>query len=298
MKVLTRRFNIYLVLGALLASASGCQTIGRKASNAALRVHIQLPPEPNDTTLEVSVLRSTPVMITIQRQPILSEANLLNARVVEAAGGFALQMKFDETGTWVLEHYTASYNGDHFAIWGQWNEGDFSPFALGDIVNQPLLVAQLKGSTNGVSTWLRTCLSASTLDLLAGYQPTNSDPAPLRAALVDDLNRVIRGPLIYDAQRFSHVPLRKETKKLLAQNPAGDDLLRLNRLLIEDAYPNEFLRDRKKAVDSRWLAAPVISRRLSDGVLTFTADCDRYEADRLTEGLNVDAKNFHKSMLK
>jgi preprotein translocase subunit SecD len=36
----------------------------------------------------------------------------------------------------------------------------------------------------------------------------------------------------------------------------------------------------------RWLAAPVIQRRIADGVFTFTPDASREEAERVVRGLN------------
>jgi len=42
----------------------------------------------------------------------------------------------------------------------------------------------------------------------------------------------------------------------------------------------------KKLKDVRWLAAPVISRRISDGVFVFTPDATREEAEEIAVGLN------------
>ena len=42
--------------------------------------------------------------------------------------------------------------------------------------------------------------------------------------------------------------------------------------------------------DYRWLAAPVISHRITDGVLIFTPDATREEADEIAIGLNHVAK--------
>jgi hypothetical protein len=42
--------------------------------------------------------------------------------------------------------------------------------------------------------------------------------------------------------------------------------------------------------DARWLAAPVITRRINDGVLTFTPDATREEAEEIALGLNNVAK--------
>lgn len=45
--------------------------------------------------------------------------------------------------------------------------------------------------------------------------------------------------------------------------------------------------------DYRWLAAPVINRRISDGVLTFTPDATREEAEEIAVGLNNVSKKVH-----
>ena len=45
--------------------------------------------------------------------------------------------------------------------------------------------------------------------------------------------------------------------------------------------------------DYRWLAAPVINRRISDGVLVFTPDATREEAEEIALGLNNVAKKVH-----
>jgi hypothetical protein len=121
MKVLARHFNIYLALAVLLGLACGCQT-SKKPQKAAIRVHIETSPDPAGTTQQITVLRSDPVLVTIKREPILSEANVVTAKIIEAQGGFAFEIKFDETGTWVLEQYSAANPGRHFLVFGQWGE--------------------------------------------------------------------------------------------------------------------------------------------------------------------------------
>lgn len=61
----------------------------------------------------------------------------------------------------------------------------------------------------------------------------------LKKGLVEELNKLIRNNNIFDEQRFSQVKLRKDTKRLLENNPDGDELILLNRLLLEDVYPQE-----------------------------------------------------------
>jgi preprotein translocase subunit SecD len=45
--------------------------------------------------------------------------------------------------------------------------------------------------------------------------------------------------------------------------------------------------------DYRWLAAPVINRRIADGVLVFTPDATREESEEIALGLNNVAKKTH-----
>ena len=175
MKVLARQFNLYLALATLLGLVLRLPDRPQNKVDGALRVHIEVNPDPAGTSQTISVLRSDPVLVTIKSEPILTEANIVSAKVIEATGGFAIEIKFDENGTWMLEQYSAANPGRHFVIFGQWGE---------------------------------------------------------------------------------------------------------------------------KLANGRWLAAPIITRRISNGTLVFTPDCSREEADQLVLGLNNAAKAIHKSMIK
>jgi len=120
--VWTRRFNLYLALVAALALLCGCQMFRHKGPTAALRVHIQTNPDALGTSQTISVMRSDPVLVTISRNPILTEANLIAAKVINSPGGFAIEVQFDENGTWLLEQYSAANPGQHLAIFGQWGD--------------------------------------------------------------------------------------------------------------------------------------------------------------------------------
>ena len=54
----------------------------------------------------------------------------------------------------------------------------------------------------------------------------------------------------------------------------------------------------EKLADGRWLAAPLITHRIADGMLSFTPDMSREEADRLVLGLNNVAKKILKGQFK
>ncbi len=107
---------------AALVLVCGCQSGKPKENLAALRVHVETNLNPAGNSQTVSVLRADPVLVTIAADPVLTEANIIAARIIESPGGFAVEIKFDETGSWILEQYSASNVGRHFAIFGQWGE--------------------------------------------------------------------------------------------------------------------------------------------------------------------------------
>ncbi len=127
-------------------------------------------------------------------------------------------------------------------------------FTSGDFKNPAAFAAKLNGNgdaarpllaapTDAVTLFVREHLSPATRAALAAYPATPGDAAPLLTRLTNDFNRLVNGPLIYDAQRFQGVTLRPKTQKLLAAAPAAaDQLAMLNRLLLEDAYPEDLAR--------------------------------------------------------
>jgi hypothetical protein len=94
------------------------------------------------------------------------------------------------------------------------------------------------------------------------------------AALVRELNQVIAGPPIYDKARFANVVLRAETQQLVKQNPGGQQLARLNKLLLEDAYPAELA----KSVSTGWVVkdGAMSSTGAGRGVIYTAKDYGRY----------------------
>jgi hypothetical protein len=110
-------------------------------------------------------------------------------------------------------------------------------FTGNDFTNLPAFMARLRpgAKPDPLSQWLFQNLSKKTQDLIAAP----SDENRLRPALADDLNRLLAAGPIYDSNRFAQVKLSDYLQQFLAQNPQGDTRIRLNRLLLETAYPNE-----------------------------------------------------------
>jgi len=131
-----------------------------------------------------------------------------------------------------------------------WPAATLAPQSLviapSDFSNLPSLVAKLNQQKDPVSAWVYGNLSASTHQALA--QGSSSDPQAMAGPLAQDLNQLITHSTIYDPARFAGVTLLDTTKTLAAKNPQGEALVRLNRSLLEDAYPAEI----RKNLTSYW----------------------------------------------
>jgi len=117
-----RGFNLYLLPLLALALATGCQTSRADKKLSTLRVHIESSANIAEGGQTVSVLRNEPVAIMISTLPVVSEANVVAATLLEVPGGYAVRVRFDETATIMLEQYTATSPGKHLVIAGQWGE--------------------------------------------------------------------------------------------------------------------------------------------------------------------------------
>jgi hypothetical protein len=66
--------------------------------------------------------------------------------------------------------------------------------------------------------------------------------------LLPHLNAMLRGPSLFSSLNLDSGDLRAETIELLERQPAGAELIHLNRLLLEDAFPRAFRRLQKRSV--------------------------------------------------
>lgn len=105
------------------------------------------------------------------------------------------------------------------------------------------------GQPDKLSAWLFANVSPETQALIK----SNGRTAELREALGRDLNRILdrepsaggklaTGEPLYTPERFARVRLSEYLRDFLRQNPRGHSRVRLNRLLLEAAYPGEIAR--------------------------------------------------------
>ena len=95
-------------------------------------------------------------------------------------------------------------------------------------------------------------------------------------ALLTRLNTILRSGSIYTPQCFDKVEISPEALALLTLNPQGDELIHLNRLLLEDACPQEI---KKAPYNPQDKAVVRLNRRLLEAAYPHEiARHDEYQA--------------------
>jgi len=112
-------------------------------------------------------------------------------------------------------------------------------FSMQDIKDFAALASKLKDAKDGVSQYLLDRPDQVFRKELLEYQSSGSNTGLLRGCVLRELNRTAYEAAFYDPQRFAGVKLSPATLALLKKHPQGQALIRLNRMLLEDAYPME-----------------------------------------------------------
>jgi hypothetical protein len=140
-----------------------------------------------------------------------------------------------QSGPWLSFYIgnTAFTFGDVLLATGLLRRNDL--FQSANFVDSAALTALLiAGERDPVSAYVWSKLPTADQAVLSD---ASSTPAQQVAALIDGLDSILQAGLpLYDPARFSGVALSPQTYVLLAQDPAGAELVRLNRLLLEDSY--------------------------------------------------------------
>ena len=122
MKFRSPAFNL-IFLSVCLISLSvlfcGCGSAEKRKESrelTSIRFHIETNPDGTPYTTTVSVLRSTPIKVSISSASFLDERSVMEAAVTEHDGTFRIQLQFDSRGKFNLESVTQGHLGSRIAI--------------------------------------------------------------------------------------------------------------------------------------------------------------------------------------
>ncbi|MBI1841667.1 MAG: DUF2723 domain-containing protein, partial [Verrucomicrobia bacterium] len=102
-------------------------------------------------------------------------------------------------------------------------------------IDAKALAAKLKAGVDPVSKHVFSALSKETQDAI-GLAP---ESANARSLLSRDLNRLLEAGPLFETNRFAGVALSQHVQWFVEENPQSHTRIRLNRLLLEEAYPKE-----------------------------------------------------------
>ena len=122
-------------------------------------------------------------------------------------------------------------NGSFIAVW---LKGGSHTINAPEIKDVQAFSSRLTQHADPVSQFVWTQFSDSSRETIRTSTSTNA----LQATLVTELNRLLTNS-IYQPERFERVTLSQETKSLIGRKLHGGWLARLNRLLLEDAFPEQ-----------------------------------------------------------
>jgi H+/gluconate symporter-like permease len=113
-------------------------------------------------------------------------------------------------------------------------------FEADNLKDPAAFATRVEAGADPVAQFVAAQLSATNRVLLTGYTAGDKPAARVQEALLGALNDAIRKQRVHDPERFAQVSLRPYTQALLTR-PAlqADNLVRLNRALIEDAFAAE-----------------------------------------------------------
>ena len=204
-----------------------------------------------------------------------NEINPLSRRAfVKLAGITIASRSFMDGGNTEGKSRTATlFDGKTLDGWLQ-IENNATSLSAGLIIDQAVFVNRLVNGPDAVSAFLRGQLEDTVKASMVTYSASNTDAKAVISAVAKNMNQVISGPSIYDKARFNNIALRPETEELLKRNPRGQQLARLNKLLLEDAYSVELA----KTSSTGWVArdGAMASIGTGRGVIYTTKDYSRY----------------------
>jgi YidC/Oxa1 family membrane protein insertase len=110
-----------------------------------------------------------------------------------------------------------------------------------DLRDPAALLVRLRSSQDSLARYLHDQLAAETRKLLGDFSGSGAVPAPLLQGLTSDLNRVLQEKSLFDANRdfFSRFTLSPATRRLVDEARWQEDIVRLNRLILEETFPRE-----------------------------------------------------------
>jgi S1-C subfamily serine protease len=160
-------------------------------------------------------------------------------------------------------------------------------FAEAEVLDMTVLVKRLKQPERSIDRWMRSQLSEDSKTLLNQSVGDPAEHSVIFRPLLGEMNALLAGPLIYEENRFEGLVLSEETDDQFSRNFRERNVMLLNRLLIEDVYPQVFIRGKAasmaRILEVRSGSAAALSGLRKDDLIQSIQALPTYESSDVIE---------------
>ena len=128
-------------------------------------------------------------------------------------------------------------------------------------IKSAALIERLRGQSNAISRYLWQSFSNEEQSVLTNYYSSATNARRAEDVLCQMLNGIVAGPYFYSSDRFNGVDVSSEARAPAAGFwPSSGDLPRLNRMLLQEAFPVEISASLKAGDMKIKLKEPLVLR--------------------------------------
>ncbi|HBB89043.1 MAG TPA: hypothetical protein DC047_15670 [Blastocatellia bacterium] len=111
-----------------------------------------------------------------------------------------------------------------------------------DFLDHARFILKLRQASDPISAYLRTQLSPSLLKLIDEFDGTSALEGALPRNSISELNRILKTTAIFENANVSSVRIPKTLRSLAMKVTTVEQLVVVNRALLESAYPKELVK--------------------------------------------------------
>jgi len=111
-----------------------------------------------------------------------------------------------------------------------------------EFINPDRIISRLNNPRDVIGSFIHAQLSDKANAVLKSYDGTPTQKKQTTRILAAEFNRIIAGPCIYSTNMFAQVKLSDRTVDFIRNFKPGTSPTRLNRMLIEDIFPNQIVK--------------------------------------------------------
>lgn len=112
-----------------------------------------------------------------------------------------------------------------------------------DFIDPDRIISRLNNSRDIVGSYIQAQLSDEATAAMESYNGKPAQKKQISRTLTAEFNRIIAGPCIYSTNLFAQVKLSDRTVDFMRNFKPGTSATRLNRMLLEDIFPEQIVKN-------------------------------------------------------